>query len=84
MRANRSDETAIAETMVDRVERRFDLKPARLAGDTAYGAAKLLKWLWEACLLTLLDGLVANVRYCIGLDSGRQDHVLLGPTAGVI
>lgn len=46
-RANRSDEMAIAETMVARVERRFDLKPERLAGDTAYGAAKLLKWLWD-------------------------------------
>jgi hypothetical protein len=46
-RANRSDEIAIAETMVDRVERRFDLKPERLAADTAYGAAKLLKWLWD-------------------------------------
>jgi hypothetical protein len=46
-RANRSDEMAITETMVARVERRFDLKPERLAGDTAYGAAKLLKWLWN-------------------------------------
>src|SRR6187401_726700 len=43
-RANRSDEMAIAATMVARVERRFDLKPERLAGDTAYGTAKLLKW----------------------------------------
>ena len=46
-RANRSEEMAITETMVDRVERRFDLRPERLAGDTAYGAAKLLKWLWD-------------------------------------
>jgi transposase len=46
-RANRADEIAIAETMLARVERRFDLKPERLAGDTAYGAAKLLKWLWD-------------------------------------
>ena len=46
-RANRTDEIAIAETMLARVERRFDLKPERLAGDTAYGAAKLLKWLWD-------------------------------------
>ena len=46
-RANRTDEMAIAETMMARVERRFDLKPERLAGDTAYGAAKLLKWLWD-------------------------------------
>jgi hypothetical protein len=44
-RANRSDEIAITETMVARVARRFDLKPDRLAGDTAYGAARLLKWL---------------------------------------
>lgn len=46
-RANRSDEIAIAQTMVARVERRFDLKPKRLAGDTVYGAARLLKWLWD-------------------------------------
>lgn len=46
-RANRTDEIAVTETMVARVKRRFDLKPERLAGDTAYGAAKLLKWLWD-------------------------------------
>jgi transposase len=46
-RANRRDEIASAETMVARVERRFDLKPERLAGDTAYGVARLLKWLWD-------------------------------------
>jgi hypothetical protein len=28
--------------MVERVERRFDQKPDRLAGDTAYGAARML------------------------------------------
>jgi hypothetical protein len=33
--------------MMDRVERRFDLRPQRLAGDTVYGAARLLKWLVE-------------------------------------
>ena len=31
--------------MMNRVERCFELRPRRLAGDTAYGAAKLLKWL---------------------------------------
>jgi hypothetical protein len=31
--------------MVDRVRRRFDLQPLRLAGDTVYGAVRLLKWL---------------------------------------
>jgi transposase len=44
-RANRAAEIAIAETMVDRVKRRFDLRPQRLAGDSAYGAVGLLKTL---------------------------------------
>ena len=44
-RANRAVEIAVTQTMVDRVERRFDLRPRRLAGDTAYGAVRLLKWL---------------------------------------
>jgi len=34
-RANRSEEIAVTETMVERVEHRFGLKPDRLAGDTA-------------------------------------------------
>jgi len=46
-RANRTDEIAVTETMIERVEHRFGLAPERLAGDTAYGAAKLLKWLWN-------------------------------------
>ena len=45
-RANRTDEIAVTETMIERVEHRFGLAPERLAGDTAYGAARLLKWLW--------------------------------------
>ena len=44
-RANRAVEIAVTQIMVDRVERRFDLRPQRLAGDTAYGAVRLLKWL---------------------------------------
>ena len=31
--------------MVERVDRRFNLRPQRLAGDTVYGAVRLLKWL---------------------------------------
>src|SRR5215470_11022065 len=42
-RANRIEEIAVTETMVDRVKRRFDLRPQRLAGDSVYGAARLLK-----------------------------------------
>jgi transposase len=44
-RANRAAEIAITETMVDRIKRRFDLRPQRLAGDSVYGAARLLKTL---------------------------------------
>ena len=44
-RANRTVEIAITQTMMDRVSRRFGLRPQRLAGDTAYGAVRLLKWL---------------------------------------
>jgi transposase len=46
-RANRVEEIAITQTMVDRVDRRFDLRPDRLAGDTVYGTARLLKWLMD-------------------------------------
>ena len=45
--ANRKDEIAVAETMVERVARRFGVKPNRLAGDTVYGAARLLRWLMD-------------------------------------
>ena len=44
-RANRIEEIAVTQTMVDRVERRYGLRPQRLAGDTVYGAVRLLKWL---------------------------------------
>jgi hypothetical protein len=44
-RANRFEEITVARTMMDRVGRRFDLRPKRLAGDTVYGAVRLLKWL---------------------------------------
>ena len=44
-RANRVAEIAITRTMIERVRRRFDLQPQRLAGDTVYGAARLLRWL---------------------------------------
>jgi len=38
-------EIAATQTMIDRVSRRFGLRPQRLAGDTVYGAVRLLKWL---------------------------------------
>ena len=50
-RANRIAEIAVTQTMVERVSRRFDLRPQRLAGDTVYGAVRLLKWLVD-CKIT--------------------------------
>ena len=44
-RANRIDELAAAQTMVTRTTDRFGLKPQFLAGDTVYGASRMLKWL---------------------------------------
>ncbi|MGP0086369.1 MAG: transposase [Steroidobacteraceae bacterium] len=43
--AHRTEENDATKTMIDRVEERFDLKPKRLIGDTAYGTAAMLNWL---------------------------------------
>src|SRR3546814_6238936 len=43
--ARRTDEVNATRTMVERVEERFDLKPKRLIGDTAYGTAEMLGWM---------------------------------------
>ena len=37
-RAIRQAEVSAARTMIKRTEQRFDIKPERLAGDTAYGS----------------------------------------------
>ena len=42
-RANRSEENRVAVSMIERVIRRFNLKPRHLAADTAYGSARTLK-----------------------------------------
>ncbi|MGY4429581.1 hypothetical protein ACVWWO_002058 [Bradyrhizobium sp. F1.13.1] len=46
-RAIRQAEVGAAKTIVERTEERFGLKPERLIGDTAYGAAPMLNWLVE-------------------------------------
>jgi hypothetical protein len=47
-RAIRQAEVGAAKTMIERTERRFDIKPAYLAADTAYGSAETLNWLVNA------------------------------------
>jgi transposase len=44
-RANRIEENRVGVAMVERVEERFDLKPKRLAADTAYGSGRTLRTL---------------------------------------
>src|SRR5262245_41326743 len=44
-RAIRQAEVGAAKTMIERTEQRFDIKPERLAGDTAYGSGANLNWL---------------------------------------
>jgi len=44
-RAIRQAEVGAAKTMIGRTEERFDLKPERLAADTAYGSAATLNWI---------------------------------------
>src|SRR5213076_430088 len=39
------DDVASTKTMIERTERRLDLKPDWLTADTAYGTGKLLAWL---------------------------------------
>jgi len=43
--ANRSHEVESTKRMIERVEATFALKPSRLIGDMAYGAAPMLAWL---------------------------------------
>jgi IS5 family transposase len=46
-RSIRQAEVGAAKTMIERTEERFGLKPERVVGDTAYGAAPMLNWLVE-------------------------------------
>lgn len=43
--AVRQAEVGAVRTMIERVRERHDLRPARLAADTAYGSAEMLDWL---------------------------------------
>ena len=43
--AHRTQELESTKTMVERVEQRFNLKPQRLVGDTAYGTGAMLGWM---------------------------------------
>jgi transposase len=42
---NKTREVEATQTMLERVEEKFGMKPDRLVGDTSYGAAAMLGWL---------------------------------------
>ena len=44
---NHVAEVSAAQRMIDRVKQLFALTPQRLIGDTAYGTAAMLHWLWD-------------------------------------
>ena len=44
-RAIRQAEVGASKTMIERTQERFDIKPERFAGDTAYGSGANLNWL---------------------------------------
>jgi len=44
-RSIRQAEVGAAKIMIERTEQRFDIKPTRLAADTAYGSGATLNWL---------------------------------------
>ncbi len=46
-RSVRQAEVSAAKIMIERTADRFDLRPDRLAADTAYGSAEMLNWLAE-------------------------------------
>ncbi len=45
--SHRTAEAESTKKMIEHVEERFNLKPKRLAGDTAYGTGPMLEWLVE-------------------------------------
>jgi len=71
-RAIRQAEVGAAQTMIDRTERRFGLKPQRLAADTAYGAAPNLHWLVNekkiAPHIPVIDATKAQRRHLLARD----------------
>jgi Transposase DDE domain len=84
-RANRVVEIAVTQTMMERVGRRFGLRPRRLAGDTVYGAVRLLKWLVDRSITPHIpvwdksarhDGTFSRADFVF--DQGRNIYVCPG------
>jgi len=66
-RSVRQAELGAMQTMVDRVEETFALKPERMIADTAYGTGALLEWLIKE------RGIAPHIP--VVDKSGRDDHI---------
>ena len=84
-RANRIEENRSAISMVERVAKRFELRPKRLAADTAYGNARTLKTLVERGIEPHIpvidktarpDGLFSRADF--QYDPGRDEYTCPG------
>ena len=68
-RSIRQAEVGAAQTMLDRTEDRFGLKPGYLAADTAYGTAQNLAWLVKQKQITphipVFDNSTSNRRHVL-------------------
>ncbi|KRB67718.1 IS1182 family transposase [Noviherbaspirillum sp. Root189] len=65
--SNHAAEANATRTMVERVEQRFELKPRRLIGDTAYGTAPMLDW--------MVNQKAIEPHVPVWEKSGRQDGI---------
>src|SRR3974390_2994719 len=97
-RANRQAEVSAAKTMIERTEQRFDIKPERLAGDTAYGSGANLDWLVNQAKIAphipVVDksrkhstdrAVIVNVsRCCLPISSGSFGSVVCGCVARAV
>jgi hypothetical protein len=79
-RANRIAEIAVTESMVDRVARRFNLHPQRLAGDSVYGAVGVLKALMDRNIAPLFQYGI-NRRALTALSAGLTVSTTRNATA---
>ena len=80
------DEVAATQTMLDRTQERFGLKPKRLAADTAYGTGKFLGWLVKEKKIIHNSGLgekrsARRHLLTLGLPLGQEARGLHLPTA---
>jgi Transposase DDE domain len=80
-RAIRQAEVGAAKTMIERTEERFDLKPAYLAADTAYGSAETLNWIVNEKKIARTFRSSTNQNVKMGLSRERTSRLTRNATS---